>query len=353
MKKTILGIFFFFLLTLKVHAVDISSTNISGDKKKKIGEEGSFNFTINFSDLEKGYDKTLGIWTVAIAIKADDDAIKLTSVSANDFVSIFTYDSNEKVYYIISEVSDDATASNLCAEGNLYCSNYAVKVNYIIKDTSKKSANVNISDIEVALLDMIEDREYTLDDAISIEKSNVAKYTVAINSNKNTNTSQTVSKSENKSLKSLEIEGVDFEFDKQKTDYTISVAQGVNKLNIKATPEDKNATYKVIGADNLTASKSIVRVEVTAQDKTKQTYYIRVRYDKGDSNQVTNETSDLKKDDSEETETSNKKEKVNGDIIKWLGIGAGVFVGIGLVAFIISKIKDRSIDKKLSSLDDD
>lgn len=352
MKKIICGLIFFFLLTFDVHAAKISQVVVSGDKEKKIGEEGSFQIDVQFSGITKGWDQTLGVWMVDIELKTDD-SIKLTGVSTPDFVSILTYDENEQKYYILSEVSDNANKDNLCAGGNLYCGNYTAKVNYVVKDTKKTNTVVDVIELEASLLDITENREYTLDDVILLPFPTVQKYKLSIKqpvSNKNSNSTvvkPSPTKSENKFLKSLEIENYPIEFDKQQTEYTITVDDDLKKLNIKAIPEDKKATYKIIGADNLVASKNIVRVEVTAEDKAKQTYYIRVKYNKKEKEPI------IEKDSQENEEKPKEEEPVNSNILKWIAIGAGIFVGIVLIIFIISKINDRSIDKKLKSLEDD
>lgn len=364
LKKFVVGFLLFFVFLVKVEAIDISGLKLSGSDEVKVGEEGSLHVDIQFAGLKKGLDKTEGIWMIAYGLVYDEDVIKITEIDSPNFNSALSYDKDEKIYLVLSEVAEYQSGNDYCALGELYCSNYSADIKYIVKNTNKTNSSIAVAGVVVYLLDMDGDKEYTLDDAETIVLEDSRKYTVSIpqkkntptsSSNKKTNTnissSKTETKSGNKFLKSLEIENVDIDFDKQNTDYIVYIEKGINKLNVKAAVEDKNATYKIIGADDLNANQNIVRVEVTAQDKTKQTYYIRVKYKKNEQNQIHDymkeEVTSKKKIDGKKNE-----KKTNNAILKWIGIGAGVFIVIGLIAFIISKVKDRSIDKKLESLDD-
>ena len=364
MKKFVLGFLLFFAFLVKVEAVDIRGFKVSGSSEVKIGEEGTIHIDIQFAGLKKGLDNTEGIWMIAYGLVYDEDVIKITDINTPNFNSVLAYDKEDKMYVVLSEVAEYQSGNDYCALGELYCSDYSADIKYIVKNTTKTNSSITAVGVVVYLLDMNEDREYTSEDAETIILEDSKKHTVSIpqrkntptsSSNKKTNTnissSKTETKSGNKFLKSLEIENVDIDFDRQNTDYIVYVEKGTNKLNVKASVEDKNATYKIIGADDLNANQNIVRVEVTAQDKTKQTYYIRVKYKKNEQNQI----NDIMKEDvtsKKKVDSKKNEKKTNNAILKWIGIGAGVFFVIGLIAFIISKVKDRSIDKKLESLDD-
>lgn len=353
MKKVLLIVISFFLLVLNVNAAGVDKVEVYGAEEKRVGEEGVLNFNIYFSELEK--HSTKGIFAIATVISTNDDAIKITGMDSSNFDSVVGYDKDTKMYYIVSEVIPGASYGDYCAGGKLFCSDFKSRIKYVVKDTSVTNASIEIVAVQIYMLDMQEDREYTLDDAEILEGAVQKKHTIKIkkessqktdtNKKTNTNISTTPSKSENKFLKSLEVEGYPIEFDRQKMDYTITVDDEVNKLNIKAVPEDKNATYKVIGADDLIASKNIVRVEVTAQDKTKQTYYIRIKY--AEKENKPEQSSDIN------MEKEEKEKATQPNLLKWIGIGVGVFVLLVIVIFVISKIKDRAIDKKLDSLDED
>ncbi len=236
----------------------------------------------------------------------------------------------------------------------LYCSsNYTVSVKFHLKDTKKDITSIRMSSIETGLLDMVEAKEYTEKDAMVIITPDIAVHDITIkqekpknsNTNKNTNTNtNTNTTTESRYLKSLEIEESGIEFKKDVTDYVIYVEKDVNKLNIKAEAEDSKATIEIIGADDLKKSNHQVKVVVTAKDKTKKTYYIKVKEKKVETEPVEKPLKKKKKE----------LDKIDSDsLLKWASIGAGILVAIAIIFFIISKIKDYSIDKKLKKLDDD
>lgn len=89
-------------------------------------------------------------------------------------------------------------------------------------------------------------------------------------------------KSNNKNLKSLEVENYKLtpDFSKDITEYDLKVTEDVDKLNIKAVPEDEKAKVEIKGADKLLTGVNTIEIKVTAEDKTVRTYKINVT--KGD-----------------------------------------------------------------------
>lgn len=82
-----------------------------------------------------------------------------------------------------------------------------------------------------------------------------------------------------KALKTLEItpEGLDPEFDPETTTYTLTVGPDVEKLDIKAAPNDENAKVEITGNDALQPGDNVVKITVTAQDETTRIYNINVK----------------------------------------------------------------------------
>lgn len=348
MKKLyFLGLFFFcFIIPVNIYAIKIDKVSIKGNHEMKPKEDITLDFNVDFKEVESGLDKTLGIWFVNFELLYDRDLLEITGASSKEFdVSILEENGTNKIY-IFGEVIDKEDDSNYCADGMLYCSsNYTVSVKFHMKDNNKDITSVRMSSIETGLLDMVEAREYTEKDAMLIITPDVAVHDITIkqekpktsNTNKNTNTVS-------RYLKSLEIEEGNIEFKKDVTDYVVYVEKDTNQLTIKATTEDSKAKVEIVGADDLKKSNHQVKVVVTATDKTKKTYYIKVKEKQKDVEKV---EKPLKK---------KKKEKNNIDsdsLKKWAGIGVIVLLVIGIIYFIISKIRDHSIDKKLSKLDDD
>lgn len=92
-------------------------------------------------------------------------------------------------------------------------------------------------------------------------------------------TTEEPAKSSDKALKTLEItpEGLDPEFDPETTTYTLTVGPDVEKLDIKAAPNDENAKVEITGNDALQPGDNIVKITVTAQDETTRIYNINVK----------------------------------------------------------------------------
>ena len=84
-------------------------------------------------------------------------------------------------------------------------------------------------------------------------------------------TTEEPSKASDKALKTLEVtpEGLDPEFDPETTSYTLNVGADVEKLEIKAAPNDEKATVEITG--------NAVKITVTAQDGTTRIYTINVK----------------------------------------------------------------------------
>ena len=85
-------------------------------------------------------------------------------------------------------------------------------------------------------------------------------------------------KSTNNNLNSLSIDGytLDQEFNKDVFDYSVTVKEGTEKINVNAKVADGNA--KVSGTGTLDVSEGVndIKVVVTAEDGSKKTYNIKV-----------------------------------------------------------------------------
>lgn len=85
--------------------------------------------------------------------------------------------------------------------------------------------------------------------------------------------------SNNKNLKALSISGeykLTPEFDKDITEYNMTVGEDVDSLDIKATAEDSSAKVEISGNDKLLTGENVIEIKVTAEDGTVRTYKINV-----------------------------------------------------------------------------
>lgn len=77
-------------------------------------------------------------------------------------------------------------------------------------------------------------------------------------------------------LKKLEISGYNIGFDKNKTNYSLEVANDVVELKVNAVPNKSTSKATVSGNTNLRVGENTIKVNVTAADGTKKEYVIKV-----------------------------------------------------------------------------
>lgn len=94
----------------------------------------------------------------------------------------------------------------------------------------------------------------------------------------NTNTQTNTAKNNNAYLSKLQVnqEGLTPNFNKTKTNYSITVGENVDSLKVTATPEASTSKVSVTGNTNLKNGDNKIYITVTAQDGTKKVYTITV-----------------------------------------------------------------------------
>ena len=92
----------------------------------------------------------------------------------------------------------------------------------------------------------------------------------------NNNTQQTQTKSSNSKLASLQItEGIIApEFNRDITEYSISVPNEITALNISAVADDSTAEVEIVGNEELQVGENNIQIIVTAEDGSTTTYNI-------------------------------------------------------------------------------
>ena len=92
----------------------------------------------------------------------------------------------------------------------------------------------------------------------------------------NNNTQQTQTKSSNSKLASLQItEGIIApEFNRDITEYSISVPNEITALNISAVADDSTAELEIVGNEELQVGENNIQIIVTAEDGSTTTYNI-------------------------------------------------------------------------------
>ena len=368
MKKILLFtyILVLILIPINVRAAEITTTEISGTVEKTIGEELSLDFKINFSGIEKGNNKNLGIWLVSFELLFDEEVLIVSGVSSPDFDS-YVYKEDGK-YYVLSEVIENSTSNNICTNGVLYCGDYTVTVKFYLKNTELKNTTIKMGKSEVGLLDITDEtKTYTLDDIITINNTKEQTHTLNIktsteeitdipenikdittNNNPVNNIEKKTSKkqeSENEKLsnafiKELKIDNYKIDFDKNKTNYNITVKENINELDVKVTLENDRATYKVFGADDLKDNNNEIAIEVTAEDNTKLIYTVNVKYEEV-SQEIIKEESKIE---------ISLKELLTKKNLTYAAIALGIIIIIILIILLINKKENKKINKLLGEL---
>ncbi len=95
-------------------------------------------------------------------------------------------------------------------------------------------------------------------------------------SSSSNNSSSTIQKSNNSSLKSLTIEGVNFEFSKDNYFYTLKVPYETDKVNIKGEAESNKAKIEGLKNYDLKVGENIIILKVTAEDKSESSYILNI-----------------------------------------------------------------------------
>ena len=104
------------------------------------------------------------------------------------------------------------------------------------------------------------------------------------NNNNNTKTTKTTTTrptttkagSNNNYLSSLSVDGYPITFNRNTTEYNITIPEEVTSIKVNATTDDKKASFKAIGTNDLSNGHNNVKVVVEAENGSTKTYVIDV-----------------------------------------------------------------------------
>lgn len=84
--------------------------------------------------------------------------------------------------------------------------------------------------------------------------------------------------SDNNNLKSLSVSGYELtpKFSADKKEYSLTITDDIDELDITAKAEDENAKVKIEGNENLLIGENTIKIIVTAEDGTERTYTLNV-----------------------------------------------------------------------------
>ncbi len=348
-----------FLSPYYVFGASVNSVLISGDDSVYTKTSIPLKIKINISDYG---DK--GLAAISYKLNFNKYAFQISKIDTSGIWNSELYKDENDNYYIVSSIT--AGSSNRCSDGLLYCGNYEAVVTFYALDTDTiESDTIKISSVELGLLPTnYDENSISEKDAIVVKGNQEASKTIEINrkgsikaiyikplepsmtkpkiTNETANFQKKKStskylKSDNSYLETLEIEGYKLKFRTMNNDYNLTVKEDVNSLKIKATTMNSKAKYKITGADNLKNNNNEVKIEVTAEDGSKNIYTIKVDYEK---EVILPE----KKEEPREEKTIDKK---------YFIIGGAVLGGIILIIIIIKavlRIRDYKMEKELNKL---
>ena len=104
-------------------------------------------------------------------------------------------------------------------------------------------------------------------------RSNLVQYKGYVSQQQTVETKPRSTDNPNSRLKSLSDENLEFTFSAFKTEYSLSVAFEVDKLNLVVIPNNEAATYEIVGSQNLEIGENTIDIYVTAPDGVSKTCY--------------------------------------------------------------------------------
>lgn len=226
-----------------------------------VGAYGSRTVNTNKDALVKvnGYKCGYGIYTYTISFEVSNKTLaENTDTSTNTSESIkglknleiegYSIEFSNKVYSYSIDVTNDVKSINIIATKNN--ENDTISI-------SDKANNLQVGK-NVILITVID------------EKNNTVFYQVTVNKSEK--------KSENNYLASLKVIGYDINFERDKTEYSLSIPDYVNELELVLIPEDVNAKYDIKGNISLSNGSKVI-ISVTAENGDKKDYVIKIKKD--------------------------------------------------------------------------
>lgn len=347
----------FLILPFKVKAANISNVTISSNGIVKSGEQIVVTLTASISN----YNQNEGIWLTYTKLTYDQSHLALINVSSSGYDTAVQY--NDNGAEIASEAIENSSIGNTCVEGLLQCGNYVLTLKFQATNVvANMDSAIVMSEFGIGTIAITENREYTLDDVdgktyskmihhdlkLQVNTSSVEEKTPVTvveqktnsdNSKKTSTPTANVTKSSNNYLKSLEIKNYLIDFNKDNTEYTITIDSDVNSLEINQTVEDSKATSTISGNENL-KNGSVVKIVVAAEDGKTKEYKINI---KKESKSEQNNNVDV-------AETPKiKSDKVIVKVMIGISCIIGLFILICFIC-VISSIRDkRKLEKILKN----
>lgn len=215
---------------------------------------GSATITINLVDVsDTAYNSITGTRTVSVnvtnpVIPTPTPTPPANLSSNNNLNSLSVSGCN------LSPTFSSSITSYSCAE---------VDRDSVSISASKADSSASISGIGTRTLNYGNNTLYVV---VTAANGNRKTYSIKIPRKDTRNSDNTLS--------SLTIEGQSIKFDKNKTEYSLTVSANVEYLMINAVPTDSKATVSGTGKVNLKTGKNVIEIVVKAENETTKKYII-------------------------------------------------------------------------------
>ncbi len=163
--------------------------------------------------------------------------------------------------------------------------------------------------------------------------------TATNSSSSSSSSSATSSLSSNSSLKSLEIAGLEFDFQKDVYSYNLEVPYEVENINVVGEAQDSKANIDGLKEYHLEVGENYISIKVVAEDKSSSIYNLLVV-------RKPEELADENVDKEDTLVESKEKEAVKnydnkGTIYYLIAIGLGIIILGAIIVVIVTKSKKR------------
>ena len=237
-----------------------SSSSISGDTGNKSLNYGVNTFKITVTS-ESGKSK---VYTINIT--RPDNRSKTNTLSSLKL-------SNGKI-----DFNKNTTSYNVTVENNVS----SIKVEASLTDNKAsfvsgyepRTVNLNVGNNSIEIKVRAENEEvktYT----INVTRKDVDK---PVNNNPTNNdpVKEETKKSNNTNLSELKLSEGTLVFDKEKTEYRVTVSYDIEKMEVTAKTEDEKAKFEITGNEELKVGENTITIKVTAEDNSEKEYKIIV-----------------------------------------------------------------------------
>ena len=191
----------------------------------------------------------------------------------------YTLDYNSNVLKLTS-IGDTSScnSSGYCMYG-VNSKSSAAKT-FTFKVISAGSSKVSAKSISMLDMNTLEEMSTSVDATTITGKTQSSNNTPSNNNqkpNNNNNNNTQTNYSTNNNLSSLTIEGykLEPEFNKDKTEYTVTLPSNIEKIKVSAQAEDNKATIKGTGEIEVSEGENKIEIIVTSEKGTTKTYIIK------------------------------------------------------------------------------